>query len=127
MRTLRALARLFEELAETGPSFLVVHDEGVAKLLEQAVSELERMTAAWDALTTEQRATEEAEAVEWKPSKRHKGGEVAPAKLLPNLSRLLRERGPMRLGGHVYYPAGHWILRFPRPVKAEARGGGRGG
>ena len=124
MKTLGALARLLEELAGAGPGFLVVHDEGVAKLLGQVVDEVERMAIAWDALTAEQKAA--AEAVEWRPSKRHEGGEIAPARLLPNLSRLLREKGPTRLGSYIYYPAGKWVLRFPRPVKAEARVRGRG-
>ena len=96
----------------------------MAKLVEEAREGLEKMIVAWDALTTEQKAAAEAEAVEWRPSKRHEGGEIAPARLLPNLSRLLREKGPMKLGDHVYYPAGRWVLRFPRPVRAVARARG---
>lgn len=115
MRTFKALAKLFEKLSEQEAGFLAVHDEGVAKLLEHAVSELERMAAAWSSLADEEKAVAEAEAATWRPSKKHDGGEIAPREALPSLSKLLEEKkAPLRLGAHVYYPAGRWILRFSR-------------
>jgi len=116
MRTLKTLAKLLETLAESEWSFLMTHDEGISKLLEHVLEELERMDIAWDSLSTEQKAAAEAEAVEWKESKRGEG-EYAHASVLPNLVKYLKQRGgKARLGSFAYYLSRNerWVVRYPR-------------
>ena len=116
MRMFEMLAKLFEGLAEAGPSFLVVHDEGLAKLLEHVLGELERMAVTWDSLTMEQKAAAEAEAVKWQKSKRGEG-QYAPADMLPTLTEYLKQKGgKARLGSYAYYLSRNerWILRYER-------------
>lgn len=116
VKTLAALARFLEELAGNDNGFLLVHDEAIAERIGKLAEELENLEAKWDALSTEQKAVEEAKLASWR-KRRDRDGEYVDASLTPSLKELLKKKGGKAyLENYVYYMtrSGKWILRFER-------------
>ena len=113
---LATTSKLFSVLSEAEPGLAVVYARKATACLEQLLRDFEKARESWRELPLEEKAEEEITSVVWIVSKDGEG-EYTFADGLPNLVRLLREKGgKARLGHYVYYlsSSGRTVTRYPR-------------
>ena len=109
-------SKLLSALSEAEPGLAAAYARKAASCLKQLLGDFEKARESWRELPLEEKAEEEITSATWVVS-RDGEGEYAFAEGMPNLVRLLRERGgKARLGRYVYYlsSSGRTVTRYPR-------------